>query len=136
MTKWQWFLALGWYPLLNVLQIPRWFLIPAVAALSFVAVYAVNNSPFDILLMAGLGVFGFFLHMFKLPMPPIILGLILGPLMERNLRRALSLSDGDWSYLFSSPISIGLWVLAAISLLLPFFLGRSAKEAIVAEATG
>ncbi len=120
----------------RVLSVPHWFLYPAIVAISFVAVYAVNNSPFDILLMAGLGVFGFFLHMFKLPMPPIILGLILGPLMERNLRRALSLSDGDWSYLFSSPITIALWVLAFLSLLLPLFLGRSAKEAIVAEATG
>jgi TctA family transporter len=59
----------------------------------------------------------------------IILGALLGlnitgPLMERNLRRALNLSQGDWGYLFSSPISITIWILAVISLFLPLVLGR------------
>ena len=120
----------------RVLRVPDWFLYPAVVAISFVAVYAVSNNPTDIVLMAMLGILGFLLHMLKLPLPPVILGLILGPLMERNLRRALSLSQGDWSYLWSSPISIGLWALAIISLFLPLLLGRRRREEIVASADG
>lgn len=120
----------------RLLHVPDWFLYPAVVAISFVAIYAVNNSPYDITLMAILGVLGFLLHMLKLPLPPVILGLILGPLMERNLRRALSLSQGDWSYLFDSWISRGLWILAIVSLCLPLLLGRKRQEALVAAAEG
>jgi len=134
----------------KVLTVPKWFLYPAVIAVSFVAVFAASNSTFDILLMAGIGVFGFFLHMLKLPLQPAILGLILGPLMERNLRRALAISNGDWTYLFvggpprftpelkeslaagdwsilsSMPlIVLSLWFLAFLGLFLPSLLKRN-----------
>ncbi len=112
----------------RILKVPDWFLYPAVIGVCFVAVYSVSNSPFDIILMTILGLMGFFLYKLKIPLPPVILGLILGPLMERNLRRALSLSRGDWSYLFESPISISLWILALLSLALPFIIRRFTKN--------
>lgn len=112
----------------RILQVPEWFLYPAIIGICFVAVYSVSNSPFDIILMAILGAFGFLLYKTDLPLPPVILGLILGPLMERNLRRALSLSRGDWSYLFDSPISIAMWVLAVLSLALPFVVRRLTSD--------
>jgi putative tricarboxylic transport membrane protein len=112
----------------RVLTVPRWFLLPAVAALSFVAVYAVNQSPFDLLLMAGFGLLGYFLRKLRIPLAPIILGLVLGPLVEKNLRRALALSGGDWGVLFSSPLAISLWAVAALSLLLPVLLSRAAQD--------
>ncbi len=112
----------------RILKVPDWFLYPAVIGVCFVAVYSVSNSPFDIILMTILGLMGFFLYKLKIPLPPVILGLILGPLMERNLRRALSLSRGDWSYLFESPISISLWILALLSLTLPFIIPRLTKS--------
>ena len=113
----------------KVLQVPRWFLIPAVAALSFVAVYAVSNSPFDLLLMTGFGVVGYLMRKTGFPLAPVILGLVLGPLMEQNLRRALSLSSGDWTTLWASPISITIWVLAIASLFLPLLLNRTSDIA-------
>ena len=113
----------------KVLQVPRWFLIPAVAALSFVAVYAVSNSPFDLLLMTGFGVVGYLMRKTGFPLAPVILGLVLGPLMEQNLRRALSLSSGDWTTLWASPISITIWVLAIASLFLPLLLNRTSDLA-------
>lgn len=116
----------------RILRVPRWFLMPAVVAISFVAVYAVNNSPFDILLMAGFGVFGFLLRINGFPLASVILGLVLGPLMENNLRRALSISNGDWAVLWSSPISIGLWVLAIASLFLPLILHRVTPAGVAA----
>ena len=111
----------------RILTIPRWFLVPAIAVLSFVGVYAVNNSAFDLLLMTGIGVWGYLMRKFGFPLAPMILGLVLGRLMEVNLRRALAISGGDWTILFSSPIAQGLWILAALSLLFPWLVGRLAK---------
>lgn len=108
----------------KVLELPRSFLMPAVAALSFVAVYTVNQSTFDLVLMTGFGVIGLLMRRGGFPLAPVILGLVLGPLMERNLRRALALSDGDWSVMFSSPLAIGLWGLVAASLLAPMLVAR------------
>jgi putative tricarboxylic transport membrane protein len=116
----------------RILRVPRWFLLPAVAAISFVAVYAVNNSPFDLLLMAGLGLVGYLLRKTGFPLAPVILGLVLGPLIEKNLRRALTLSGGDWSVLVSSPLAISIWGLTIAGLLLPLLVaafGRSAASA-------
>jgi putative tricarboxylic transport membrane protein len=111
----------------RILRLPRWFLFPAVVALSFVAVYAVNASAFDLVLMTGFGVVGYLLRKTGFPLAPIILGLVLGPLMEKNLRRALILSDGQWGVLFSSPLAVTLWLLAAVSLVVPLFLKPPAE---------
>lgn len=111
----------------RALTLPRWFLLPAVAAVSFVAVYAVNQSPFDLVLMTGFGLLGYGLRKAGVPLAPIILGLVLGPLMERSLRRAMALSGGEWGILFSSPIAVSLWVLALASLVVPTVLARRGR---------
>lgn len=103
----------------KVLRLPRWILMPGVAGLSFVAVYAVNQSAFDLFLMTGFGVVGFGMKKARFPLAPVILGLVLGPLMERNLRRALALSGGEWGVMFSSALAVFLWLLAALAILLP-----------------
>ncbi len=108
----------------KILRLPRWFLIPGVAALSFIAVYAVNTSVLDLVLVTLFGAVGYLMRKVSIPLAPVILGLVLGPLMERNLRRALALSDGDWSVLFSSGLAVALWALAAASLLLPVIVDR------------
>ena len=108
----------------RVLSAPRWFLMPAVACVSFVAVYAVSRSAFDLVLMTGFGLLGLVMRKTGFPLAPVILGLVLGPIMERNLRRALALSGGDWSVMFSSPLAIGLWVLATASLSVPWLMRR------------
>jgi putative tricarboxylic transport membrane protein len=120
----------------KVIVLPSWFLMPAVAALSFVAVYAVNQNPFDLVLMTAFGVIGMLMRRGGFPLAPVILGLVLGPLMERNLRRALALSDGDWSVMFSSPIAIGFWILAVVSVALPFVLQRVAGAEARSMAAG
>jgi len=113
----------------KALTLPRWFLIPGVAALAFVAVYAVNGSSFDLVMMTGFGVVGYLMRKFSFPLAPVILGLVLGPLMEKSLRRAMALSGGDWRILFDSPIAITLWVLALASLLAPALLARKGVPA-------
>ena len=107
---------------------PRWILIPSVAALAFVAVYAVNGSAFDLVLMTLFGIVGYLMRVFGFPLAPVVLGLVLGPLMEKNLRRAMALSGGEWSILFDSPIALTLWGLAAVSLAAPMLLRRWSPE--------
>ena len=67
----------------------------------------------------GLGVCGYILRKFDFPLAPLILGFVLGELMESNLRRALSISQGELNVLWSSNISIGLWIMSGLLLILP-----------------
>lgn len=120
----------------RILLVPRWVLMPLVATLSFIGVYAVNNNPFDLLLMTAFGFIGFFMRKLGFPLAPVILGLVLGELMEVNLRRAMIYSQGDWGVLFSSPITISLWVLTVISLVVPVTIRRAARRRRGAELEG
>jgi putative tricarboxylic transport membrane protein len=112
----------------RILSLPRWILIPAVAALGCVAVFAVNGSVFDLALMTGFGVAGYVFRKTGVPLAPIILGLVLGPLMERNLRRSLALSGGEWTVLVSSPLAIAIWCAALLVLIGPA-IGGAARRA-------
>jgi putative tricarboxylic transport membrane protein len=103
----------------RVLTVPGWALVSAVAILSCLGVYAVNRSPFDLLLMVGFGVIGYLMRKMDFPLAPVILGLVLGGLMEKNLRRAMALSGGGWEILFSSPLAVAIWFFAGVSLVLP-----------------
>ena len=94
----------------KMLRVPNWILVPGILAVSAVGVYAVHATTFDLLLMTGLGVAGWLLRKQGVPMAPLILGFVLGYMMEQNLRRALSITNGDASILVESPISIGLWL--------------------------
>ena len=101
------------------LQIPNWLLVPGVAAVSMVGVYAVHGTTFDLIVGTLLGGFGFLLRAMNFPMAPFILGFVLGDMMEQTLRRALSISNGELDILFTSPISIGLWIGALLMLIGP-----------------
>ena len=78
--------------------------------------------------MIGFGILGFILRKLAIPVVPVILGILLGEHMEVSLRRAMVLSDGDWTYLFSSNIAIGLWIAATIGFIAPFFLRPFLKK--------
>lgn len=101
------------------LSMPLWMLVPGVAAVSLVGVYAVHGTTFDLVLGTLLGALGYVLRVMNFPIAPFILGFVLGDMMEQNLRRALSISNGDPAVLFASPISLGLWVAAAVLLVAP-----------------
>ena len=112
----------------KILQVPASILLPGVTMISFVGIYSLTGSHFDLLLMIGFGVLGYFLRKFGIPSVPVILGILLGGHMEVSLRRAMVLSDGDWTYLLSSPISIGLWVAAILGFVAPIFLKSILKK--------
>ena len=105
----------------RLLNIPNYVLIPAIATVSFVGVYAIHSTVFDLVLMCGLGLLGYFLRKLHFPLSALILGYVLGELMESNLRRALSISQGDLGILFQSNISKGLWLLVLFMVLLPSY---------------
>ena len=112
----------------RVLRLPNWMLVPAIVAISTVGVYSVHATTFDLGLMAGLGLGGYLLRKQGVPMAPLILGFVLGDLMEQNLRRALSITNGDVHILVESPISIGLWVGAVAMVVLPPLLRRLSRR--------
>ncbi|GAB4360845.1 MAG: tripartite tricarboxylate transporter permease [Kiloniellaceae bacterium] len=106
----------------KILSVPSWILLPGVTMVSFVGIYSLSGSYFDLLLMVGFGVLGYFLRKLDIPTVPVILGILLGSSMEENLRRAMVISDGDWTFLFSTPIAIGLWIAAITGFVAPIFM--------------
>ena len=105
-----------------ILAVPPSLLLPGVMMVSFVGIFSLTGSYFDLLLMTGFGIMGYLFRKMGVPTVPIILGILLGKHMEDALRRAMILSDGDVSYLWSSPIAIGLWVAAIAGFVAPMFL--------------
>lgn len=112
----------------RVLLIPTKYLMPAVAMISFVGIYGISGSTFDLTVMILFGILGWVLRKYDIPLVPVIMGVLLGNAMEVNLRRAMTISDGDWGVLFASPLSIGLWVLAIAGFLAPIVAGRFFRQ--------
>ena len=97
---------------------------PIVAMISFVGIYGISGSSFDLLVMVGFGIMGWVLRKMDVPLVPVILGTLLGNEMEVNFRRAVNIANGDYLTLFASPLSITLWAIAIVGFVLPIFLGR------------
>lgn len=108
----------------RVLSVPPQILMPAVAMISFVGIYSISRSTFDLLLMIGFGVIGWLCRKVDIPTVPIILGILLGNQMENNLRRALTISNGDWWTLIESPLAKGLWIAAIVGFIMPLLIGK------------
>ncbi|MBM7066857.1 tripartite tricarboxylate transporter permease [Actibacterium sp. 188UL27-1] len=109
----------------RILQVPPQILLPGVTMISFVGIFSLSGSYFDLLLMIGFGVLGYVLRKLDVPTVPIILGILLGGHMEDALRRAMVLSSGDWTFLFSSGIASGLWIAAIGGFIAPMFLRKA-----------
>ena len=112
----------------RMLSVPAWVLVPFIVVVSAVGVYSGKSAGFDLILMVAVGAAAYWLRRMQVPMAPLILGFVLGGILETNLRRALSLSAGDVQILWSSTIAIALWVAAAAILLLPRLLRRAMPD--------
>lgn len=119
----------------RVLRVPSYYLMPAVAMISFIGIYALTNSTFDLMLMIGFGVLGWVFRKLSIPMVPVILGVLLGELMEKNLRRALTISDGDLSILYGSPLAVGFLTVAVVGFVAPLFVSRYVNFKKLREAS-
>jgi TctA family transporter len=105
-----------------ILKLPRQSVMAGVVVFSIVGAYAIRNSVFDIWVMLVFGVIGVFFERMTVPLPPLILGLILGPMLEENLRTGLIKSSGDWSPFFMRPICVALIAVLAAGAALPWIL--------------
>ncbi|WP_126425431.1 tripartite tricarboxylate transporter permease [Brevibacillus marinus] len=103
----------------KVVQIPKQILTPLILVLCVVGSYAINNSFFDVVMMAVAGVIGFFMQKHDFPASPVVLALILGPMAESQFRRALALSNGSFDIFFTRPIPLVLLLISLITLLTP-----------------
>ena len=112
----------------RLMVIPTWALLPMVVAVSFIGVYSISNSTFDLKLMIAFGVLGYVLRKLDITLVPLVLGLLLGTDMENNLRRALSISGGDYSVLIQSWISITLYIVTVAFLALSVWLGMRVRK--------
>jgi TctA family transporter len=102
----------------RLLKVPYRLMFPSIVLLCCIGIYSVNNSPTEVVMTAGFGLFGYALYKFGLEPAPLLLGFVLGPMMEENLRRALLLSRGDPLVFATRPISAGLLAAAVLLILL------------------
>ncbi|MEG0820773.1 MAG: tripartite tricarboxylate transporter permease [Burkholderiaceae bacterium] len=103
---------------IQLLKVPYRWLYPAILTFCCIGVYSINNNVFDVYMTAGFGLLGYIFHKLKCEPAPLILGFILGPMMEENLRRAMLLSRGDATTFFTRPLSLSLLLVAAVLLLI------------------
>jgi len=99
---------------IKLLTVPYRFLFPAITLFCCIGVYTLNNSTFDVYLTALFALVGYGFYKLSCEAAPLLLGFILGPMMEENLRRALLLSRGDWTTFMIRPLSAGLLIAALL----------------------
>ncbi|WP_447956565.1 tripartite tricarboxylate transporter permease [Vreelandella sp. EE7] len=126
-------LLMRWLPW--VLRIPSHLLMIGIALLCVVGAYAIRSSMADVYIMLAFGAVGYVLYLLSLPAAPLAFGLILGPLLEENLRRSLLLGRGSWEVFLQSPIALALFGLSILAIALPLLaplwvrLGKDIKRA-------
>jgi putative tricarboxylic transport membrane protein len=103
----------------KVVSLPKRFLLPLVVTFSVLGAFAINNDPVDVSIMLGFGLFGYILRKANYPLPPLILGMVLGPIAESQFRRSLVIADGDYSVFFTRPISAVILGFSVLSVVVP-----------------
>ncbi|MFS0558164.1 tripartite tricarboxylate transporter permease [Brevibacillus sp. 179-C9.3 HS] len=117
----------------KLIETPPKYLIPMIVAISVFGVYAVRVSVFDLVLLLFCGLVGYFLAKNDFPMAPLVLGLVLGPMIENNLRRALTTSNGDFSIFIQKPVSLVFLIIAFLWITIPLIMKMRGKKVIVNE---
>lgn len=115
----------------KILTIPKRVLFPSVIFFICIGVYSVNNNPFDVFVVLGFGLIGYFMNLYQYPTAPLLMGFILGPLIEQHFRRALLFSRGDLMTFLDRPISATFLVITSlllVSLIVPALRKRSASK--------
>jgi putative tricarboxylic transport membrane protein len=105
----------------KILDVPLYLLVMCIILFSFLGVYTMNNSVQDLYLMVGFGVLGYLMKRVDIPAAPVILGMVLGRLMEEKMRQSLVISDGSLMIFIERPISLVLLILAVVSITNPYW---------------
>ncbi len=120
----------------KLLTVPKPWLYAGILLFATLGTIGANPSTFELGMLLGFGVLGYAMRLFGYPIAPIVVGLILGPMAEQQLRRALSISQGDWSYLVQSPIAAVLLGIAALALIVPLILRARGKGEMLSQLAG
>ncbi|MFJ8235802.1 tripartite tricarboxylate transporter permease [Ureibacillus sp. NPDC094379] len=117
----------------KVIETPPKYLLPLIIAISVFGVYAVRLTLFDLILLVICGVLGYVFTKFDYPVAPFVLALVLGTMLEYNMRRALTISDGSYSIFLKEPLSAVFLLAAALWIFVPIILKMRGKKVIVNE---
>jgi putative tricarboxylic transport membrane protein len=117
----------------RLLTIPKPWLYAGILSFATLGTIGANPSVFELGLLLAFGILGYVLRHFHYPIAPVVVGLILGPLAEQQLRRALAISQGDPAILFASPVALVLYAVAAVALLLPLILRLRGKGEVLQQ---
>ncbi len=120
----------------KLLTIPTPWLYAGILMFATLGTIGANPSTFELGMLLAFGLLGYGLRRFHYPIAPVVVGLILGPLAEQQLRRAVAISQGDPSVLFHSWIAIGLWVLAIAAVVIPLYLRWRGKDQVLSQLGG
>jgi putative tricarboxylic transport membrane protein len=120
----------------KLLGIPRPWLYAGILLFATLGTIGVNPSPVELGMLMIFGVMGYLMRLHGYPIAPVIVGLILGPMAEQQLRRALSIAQGDWATLVSTPVAAGILLLAALAFVVPLVLRLRGKGKILAQIAG
>lgn len=115
----------------KIIETPKKYLLPIIIAISIFGVYAVQVSTNDLLLLLACGIMGYFFAKHDYPIAPLVLGLVLGPMIENNLRRALTISNGDFSIFFTRPLSLTFIIITVLWLIIPIIMKMRGKQVII-----
>jgi len=117
----------------RLLTIPRPWLYAGILSFATLGCIGANPSVFELGLLLAFGLLGYGLRRFHYPIAPVVVGLILGPLAEQQLRRALAISQGDPAVLVSTPVALALYALAIVALLLPLILRLRGRGKVLSQ---
>lgn len=128
------FQSIGIKLFIRVLQIPRTYLLPFILVMCMVGAYGITGTLGAAWVLLFFGLFGYALNRYGFSSAPVVLGMILGYMVESNFRRGMTMNDGDWTVFFTHPISLGFLILALLSVLLPLW--RRHRQAQQYKSTG
>ncbi|MFS0776875.1 tripartite tricarboxylate transporter permease [Neobacillus sp. 3P2-tot-E-2] len=115
----------------KIISTPPKYLIPMIIAISIFGVYAVQVTTFDLMLLMICGVAGYYLTKNDYPIAPLVLGLVLWPMIENNFRRALTISNSDYTIFFKEPLSIIFLIIAFLWITIPFLMKLKGKNVVI-----
>ena len=121
---------------IKLLTVPYRFLFPAIVVFCGIGSYTINNNSFDVYMTAGFTLIGYAFYKLGCEPAPLLLGFILGPMMEENLRRALLLSRGDWTTFATRPLSASLLVAALLMVVIVMLPSIKAKREVAFQEEG
>jgi putative tricarboxylic transport membrane protein len=120
----------------KLLTIPRPWLYAGILMFATLGTIGLNPSPVELSMLLIFGVMGYVMRLYGYPIAPVVVGLILGPMAEAQLRRALAIAQGDWTTLISTPLAAGLLFVAFLALIVPAFLRWRGKGAVLRQIAG